>query len=74
VEAGLAALRWIAAGHGCAITGLAVLAACSSTMDAARNCSGGDEIEGRAREVLAAPTSPARAFATKTPGRPPASQ
>ncbi|HEX8010361.1 MAG TPA: hypothetical protein VF814_05430 [Casimicrobiaceae bacterium] len=65
VEAGLAALRWIAAGYGYEITGLDVLSAYSSTMDAAKNCSAVDEIEGRIRELLAAPTSPSKEFMAK---------
>lgn len=65
VEAGLAALRWIAAGYGYEITGLDVLSAYSSTMEAAKNCSAVDEIKGRIRELLAAPTSPAKDFVAK---------
>jgi len=68
-EAGLAALRWIAAGHGYEITGLNVLSAHSSTMEAAKNCGATDEIEGRVRELLAAPKSPAKDFVAKVLGR-----
>ena len=60
VEAGLAALRWIAAGHGYEITGVDVLAACSSTLAAARNGGWTDEIEGRIRALVAGPRSSAK--------------
>ncbi len=69
VEAGVAALRWIAAGYGYEITSVDVLAAYSSTVDAARNCHCGDEIEGRVRELLAAPISPAKDLMAKVLGR-----
>jgi hypothetical protein len=60
VEAGLAALRWIAAGYGYEITGVDVLAACSSTLAAARNGGWVDEIEGRIRTLVAGPRSTAK--------------
>ena len=60
VEAGLAALRWIATGHGYEITGVDVLAACSSTLAAARNGGWIDEIEGRIRALTAGPRSTAK--------------
>ena len=60
VEAGLAALRWIAAGYGYEIMGLDVLAACSSTLDAARNGGMVDEAEGRIRALVAGPQSTAK--------------
>jgi type IV secretory pathway TrbD component len=60
VEAGLAALRWIAAGYGYEITGLDVLAACSSTMDAARNGGWVNEADGRIRALIAGPRSTAK--------------
>jgi hypothetical protein len=60
VEAGLAALRWIAAGYGYEITGVDVLAACSSTLAAARNCGWIDEIEARIRALTAGPRSTAK--------------
>jgi len=69
VEAGMAALRWIGAGYGYEITGLDVLSAYSSTMEAAKNCNAVDEIEGRIRELLAAPKSPAKDFVAKVLGR-----
>jgi hypothetical protein len=64
-EAGLAALRWIAAGYGYEITGLDVLSAYSGTIEAAKNCSAVDEVEGRIRELLAAPTSASKEFMAK---------
>jgi hypothetical protein len=60
VEAGLAALRWIAAGFGYEITGMDVLAACSSTLDAARNGGWVDETEGRIHALVAGPRSTAK--------------
>lgn len=60
VEAGLAALRWIAAGYGYEITGVDVLAACSSTLAAARNGGSIDGIEGRIRALVAGPRSTAK--------------
>ena len=60
LEAGLAALRWIAAGHGYEITGLDVLAALSSAMDAARNGGLVDEAQGRIRALIAGPRSTAK--------------
>jgi len=71
VEAGLAALRWIAAGYGYEITGLDVLAAYSSTMEGAKNCNAADETEGRIRELLDVPPSPAKDFVVKALGRRP---
>jgi len=60
VEAGLAALRWIAVGYGYEITGVDVLTACSSTLAAARNGGWTDEIEGRIRALVAGPRSSAK--------------
>ena len=60
VEAGLAALRWIVAGYGYEITGVDVLAACSSTLAAARNGGWTDEIERRIRALVAGPRSAAK--------------
>ncbi|MCG3144719.1 MAG: hypothetical protein HONDAALG_02172 [Gammaproteobacteria bacterium] len=60
VEAGLAALHWITAGYGYEITGADVLAACSSTLAAARNGGWVDEIEGRIRTLVAGPRSTAK--------------
>lgn len=70
VEAGMAALHWIAAGHGYEITGLDVLSAYSSTLEAAKKCNAVDEIEGRVRELLTAPRSPAQDLVAKVLGRP----
>ena len=69
VEAGLAALRWIAAGHGYEITGLDVLSAYSSTLEAAKNCDAVGEIEDRVGALLAASKSPAKDFLAKVLGR-----
>jgi len=60
MEAGLTALLWIAAGYGYEITGLDVLAACSSTMDAARHGGWVDEADGRIRTLVAGPRSTAK--------------
>lgn len=68
-EAGLAALRWIAAGHGYEITALDVSSACSSTMEAARNAGAVDETKGRIRELLAGPKSPSKEFIAAALGR-----
>jgi len=50
----------IAEGYGYEITGLDVLAACSSTLDAARNGGSVDEAEGRIRVLVAGPRSTAK--------------
>lgn len=68
-EAGLAALRWIAAGHGYEITALDVSSACSSTMEAARNAGAVDETKGRIRELLAGPKLPSKEFIAAALGR-----
>jgi hypothetical protein len=60
VEAGLAALRWIAADYGYEITSVDVLDACSGTLAAARNGGCIDEIEGRIRALIAGPRSAAK--------------
>lgn len=62
VEAGLAALRWIAAGYGYEITGLDVLAACSSAMNAAKNAGVVDEAEERIRDLISGPRSTSKDF------------
>jgi hypothetical protein len=56
-------------GYGYEITGLDVLSAYSSTLEAAKNCSAVDEIEGRIRELLTAPKSPAKDFVANVLGR-----
>lgn len=60
VEAGFAALRWIAAGYGYEIRGADVLAACSSTLDTAKNGGWVDETEARIRALVAGPRSTAK--------------
>jgi tetratricopeptide (TPR) repeat protein len=70
VEAGLAALRWIAAGYGYEITGVDLLAARSSTLDAAKNGGWIDEIEGRIRALVAGPRSTAKELITASLGTP----
>lgn len=50
----------IIAGYGYEITGVDVLAACSSTLAAARNGGWTDEIEGRIRALVAGPRSSAK--------------
>ena len=65
VEAGLAALHWIAAGYGYEIPGLDVPSAYSSTMDAAKNANTVDETIDRIRELLCTPTSPSKEFVAK---------
>ncbi len=60
VEAGLAALHWITAGRGYEITGAEVLAACSTTMDAARNGGLVEEAQGRMRALITGPRSTAK--------------
>jgi tetratricopeptide (TPR) repeat protein len=59
-EAGLAALHWIAAGYGYEIAGADVLAACSSTMDAARKGGLLEEAQGRIRALITGPRSTAK--------------
>jgi hypothetical protein len=61
--------RWIASGYGYEITGLDVLSAYSSIMQAANNCDATDEVEGRVGELLGAPTSASKDFVSKVPGR-----
>lgn len=60
VEAGLTALHWITAGHGYEITGADVLAASSSTMDAARNGGPVEEAQGRILALITGPRSTAK--------------
>ena len=56
IEAGLAALRWLAAGHGYEITSLDVLNAYSHTMEAASNQGKVDETRQRVRDLIAQET------------------
>ena len=65
----MAALHWIAAGYGYEITGMDVLSAYTSTLEAAKNCNAVDEIEGRIRELLTAPKSPSKDFVGNVLGR-----
>ena len=53
VEAGLAALRWLAAGYGYDITSADVYAACEYTLEAADHAGTGAETEHRVREIAA---------------------
>ena len=68
VEVGLAALRWIAAGYGHEITGLDVLAACSSTIDAAKNPGLVDETEKRIGDLISGPRSTSKDFIAAASG------
>jgi hypothetical protein len=52
VEAGIAALRWLAEGYGYEITGLDVRAACNHTMKAAENAGCKHETLERIRELI----------------------
>lgn len=69
IETGLAALYWIAAGHGYEITALDVLAAYSGAMEAAKNAAAVDQTRTRIRELLAGPKSPAKDFVSQALGR-----
>lgn len=53
VEAGLAALRWLAAGYGYDVSSADVYAACEYALEAADNAGTGSETEQRAREIAA---------------------
>ena len=53
VEAGMAAVRWIADGYGYEITGLDVLNAYSYTMKAAENDGRAEEVDRRIRDLVA---------------------
>ncbi len=64
VDAGIAALRWIAEGYGYEITSTDVLSAYSHTMKAAENAGRADETKQRVRELVAAETFGER-FVTK---------
>lgn len=56
-EAGLAALRWLVAGHGYDITGLDVWAAYNHTLAAATNAGVGDATRDRIRALFDSPTA-----------------
>jgi len=69
IETGLAALYWIAAGHGYEITALDVLTAYSGTMEAAKNAAAIDQTRTRIRELLTGPKSPSKDFVSQALGR-----
>lgn len=54
-EAGLAALRWMVAGHGYEITYSDVSSACDHTLEAARNARSEDSARARMAELVAGP-------------------
>lgn len=56
-EAGLAALRWLAAGHGYEITGLDVWAACNHTLAAATTAGVRDAARDRIRALFDNPAA-----------------
>jgi hypothetical protein len=60
LEAGMAALRWLAEGYGYEITGLDVLGAYDCTMKAAANAGLAEETRARIRDLLAAKTPASR--------------
>lgn len=64
VEAGLAALRWLAAGYGYDITGLDVREAYQFTMEAARNAGCESEAMERIRAMVASDLSSSRMIST----------
>ena len=68
VEAGLAALRWLLAGHGYEITGADVWAAYANTMKAAENLGRAGEVRDKVRMLVARET-PSEHFVTRTLGR-----
>ncbi len=68
LEAGMAALRWLVAGHGYEITGLDVLDAYAHTMTAAENVGRADETQRRIRDLVARENFGER-FVTKVLGR-----
>ena len=68
VEAGLAALRWLAAGHGYEITSADVWAAYTETMSAAEKAGRAEEARARIRTLVASETSGGRVV-SRTLGR-----
>jgi hypothetical protein len=60
VEAGLAALRWLAAGYGYEVTGLDVMSAYDNTIRAADNLGCRNQVIGWVRELLKRDDSPGR--------------
>ena len=69
IEAGLASLHWIAAGHGYEITSVDVFAAYSGTMEAAKHAAAVDQTRNRIRELLAVDKSPSKDFVAQVLGR-----
>ena len=68
VEAGLAALRWLAQGHGYEITGADVWAAYTNTMKAAETAGCAGEVRDRIRTLVVSETHGER-FVTRILGR-----
>ncbi|MFH1570142.1 MAG: hypothetical protein ABIL09_19270 [Gemmatimonadota bacterium] len=68
LEAGTAALRWLAEGYGYEITGLDVVDAYAHTMEAAENAGRADETRRRILELVARNTS-GESFVAKVLGR-----
>jgi hypothetical protein len=68
VEAGLAALRWLVAGHGYEITGADVWAAYANTMKAAEKLGRAGEVRDKIRTLVASETLGER-FVTRILGR-----
>ena len=68
IEAGMAALHWLAEGYGYEITGLDVLNAYSHTMKAAENAGRADETQKRIQDLVARESCGER-FITKVLGR-----
>ena len=64
VEAGITALRWLAAGYGYDITGLDVREAYQFTMEAARNAGCESEAMERIRAIVASDLSSSRMVST----------
>ena len=60
MEAGLAAIHWIARGHGYEVTGGDVLAAYTATVEAAENAGRVDDANRRMREIVAGEGDPSR--------------
>jgi hypothetical protein len=70
VEAGLAALRWLAEGHGYEITSADAWAAYTETMNAAGKAGRAEAARARIRTLVANETYGER-FVSRTLGRPP---
>jgi hypothetical protein len=74
LEAGLAALRWIASGYGYEITALDVRTAYTRAVQAAQHCGAVDELEDRITQLLMAPTSVSKDFVSSILHREPSGQ